>query len=120
MAPGDYTVRLTVDGAAFTQPLIVRMDPRVQASPAEIQDQTALAVRLWDGINRAADGIERGGANADALTRLSGNLTRLMQVVDDVDRAPTSPVREAAIEALAELDRLVGPPRGRDSQAGGR
>jgi photosystem II stability/assembly factor-like uncharacterized protein len=112
VAPGSYTVRLTVDGVSYTQRLDVRMDPRVQVSLAELADQTALAVRLWNGINRAADGIARGGANAGALRRLSGNLTRLMQMVDDVDRAPTSQLRAAAAEALSEIDRLAPPDRG--------
>ena len=32
--PGTYTVRLTVDGVARTQPVTVRMDPRVKSTPA--------------------------------------------------------------------------------------
>ena len=28
--PGDYTVRLTVEGKSYTQPLVVKMDPRVK------------------------------------------------------------------------------------------
>jgi hypothetical protein len=26
--PGTYTVRLTIEGKSYTQPLLVRMDPR--------------------------------------------------------------------------------------------
>jgi hypothetical protein len=37
--PGDYTVRLTVDGQSHTQPLTVKMDPRVQTSAAQLQQQ---------------------------------------------------------------------------------
>src|SRR5437879_4544930 len=32
VAPGDYTVTLTVEGKTFTQPLTISMDPRVKAS----------------------------------------------------------------------------------------
>ena len=37
--PGNYTVRLTVAGQSHTQPLTVKMDPRVQTSEAALQQQ---------------------------------------------------------------------------------
>ena len=44
--PGDYTVKLTVNGQSYTQPLTVKMDPRVKVSQADLQKQfdTARAV----------------------------------------------------------------------------
>ncbi len=105
VAPGTYRVRLTVDGRVETQPLTIRMDPRVKTPALGIQQQHALAVDLLDGINRAADALERGGANAD-IRRLQGNLVQLMNVVDEADRAPTSQLRRAARELLAQLNRI--------------
>jgi hypothetical protein len=37
--PGNYTVKLTVNGKTYTQPLVVRMDPRVKTSTADLQQQ---------------------------------------------------------------------------------
>ena len=37
--PGAYTVKLTVDGKSYTQPLTVKMDPHVKTSQAELQRQ---------------------------------------------------------------------------------
>jgi len=37
--PGEYTLKLTVDGKSYTQPLTVRMDPRIGTSFADIQKQ---------------------------------------------------------------------------------
>jgi hypothetical protein len=34
--PGTYTVRLTAGGKVLTAPLLVKMDPRVKASPADL------------------------------------------------------------------------------------
>ncbi len=34
--PGTYTVRLTAGGKVLTAPLVLRMDPRVKASPADL------------------------------------------------------------------------------------
>src|SRR5439155_1392976 len=40
--PGSYTVRLTVDGMTLTQPLAVRMDPRLRPGPGALEQQFAL------------------------------------------------------------------------------
>ncbi len=37
--PGTYTVKLTVNGVSHTQPLIVKIDPRVKASTASLIEQ---------------------------------------------------------------------------------
>lgn len=54
--PGTYTVRLTIDGHSESQPLVVRMDPRVQASPADLESlhtqQMAMATSL-DALAKA-------------------------------------------------------------------
>src|SRR5262249_11473422 len=39
VAPGVYTVRLTADGKSYTQPLTVKMDPRVKTPAAGLQQQ---------------------------------------------------------------------------------
>ncbi len=54
VAPGRYTVALTVDGVAVTQPLIVRLDPRVTTPLADIARQTALSMRAYAAFNRLA------------------------------------------------------------------
>jgi len=41
--PGNYTVRLTVEGKTFTRPLTVKMDPRVKTPAAELQKQYRLS-----------------------------------------------------------------------------
>ena len=79
VAPGRYTVRLTVDGTVLTQPLVVRMDPRVRTPAAGIQAQHALAVRLWTGINAAADGIARA-RELQAAARTAGNSARAQEL----------------------------------------
>ncbi|HEU5452645.1 MAG TPA: glycoside hydrolase, partial [Terriglobales bacterium] len=45
--PGQYTVRLTAGGQTYTQPLTVRMDPRVKTSQADLQQQFDLAKPLY-------------------------------------------------------------------------
>ncbi|MFL6515232.1 MAG: WD40/YVTN/BNR-like repeat-containing protein [Chthoniobacterales bacterium] len=46
VVPGDYTVVLTADGKTYSQPMIVKMDPRVNMSSAQLQEQADLSQRL--------------------------------------------------------------------------
>jgi hypothetical protein len=45
--PGDYTIRLTVDGRSYTQALTVKMDPRVHAPEAALQRQFDASMRAY-------------------------------------------------------------------------
>lgn len=61
--PGTYTVKLTVGDKSFEQKVEVRIDPTVNASPADIQARYDLALKLKDMISavnlglRALDGV---------------------------------------------------------------
>ena len=46
--PGDYTIVLTANGKSYTQPLTVKMDPRVKMSAAELQNQFDLSRQLCE------------------------------------------------------------------------
>ncbi len=79
--PGRYTVRLTVDGIATTQPLTIKLDPRVTISPLALQQQSTLSLEMYDGIAtvqgvlgeitaaRAALALRKGEPAADSLDR---------------------------------------------------
>lgn len=47
--PGNYTVKLTVNGKTYTQPLTVKMDPRVKTTPLDLKTQHALSVQMYEG-----------------------------------------------------------------------
>jgi hypothetical protein len=48
VVPGRYEVVLSVDGRTYRQPLVVRLDPRVQCSQADLQAQLDLAMQITD------------------------------------------------------------------------
>jgi len=50
--PGSYTVRLSANGRSYTQPLAIKMDPRVQISSAGLRLQHDIGVRMNDAISR--------------------------------------------------------------------
>ena len=58
-APGQYTVRLTVDGETFTQPLTILRDPRSPGSESDIDLSVKMQLRIREDINRAADTVNQ-------------------------------------------------------------
>jgi photosystem II stability/assembly factor-like uncharacterized protein len=51
--PGEYTLKLTVNGESYTQTAAVRNDPRSPATPAAVLAQNALLMKIYDGIKAA-------------------------------------------------------------------
>jgi len=49
-APGEYTVKLTVNGRNYTQPLTLKMDPRVKTPAVGLAQQFELSKAMYDGI----------------------------------------------------------------------
>ena len=50
--PGAYTVKLTVDGKSYSQPLTLRLDPRVTTPPAGITKMFEIAMGCYEGIGK--------------------------------------------------------------------
>jgi hypothetical protein len=69
VAPGAYTVRLTVDGKSSTQPITVKMDPRVKETLA-IQQIYTLTTQMEDGAMAAEAAARDARAAADKLRQL--------------------------------------------------
>jgi hypothetical protein len=47
-APGRYTVRLTANGKSYTQPLTLKLDPRVKTPALSVLQQSRLSQQLYD------------------------------------------------------------------------
>jgi hypothetical protein len=79
--PGEYTVRLTVDGKTLTQPLTVKMDPRVTAPPAELERQFRLSMQCTEGsaaARRAATQARSLRAQTERLRAKAGELAETL------------------------------------------
>jgi photosystem II stability/assembly factor-like uncharacterized protein len=113
--PGRYTVKLTVSGVSQTQPLLVKVDPRVKTPRAGLEQQFALSRRLYDTIGRLFDAIQQrppapgaaiappggGRGGGDPLRNLHGQLLSVYNQVQDADVAP-APVATAAADTLMQ------------------
>jgi len=86
-APGRYTVRLNVDGRAYTQPLEIALPPASHGTEADIQSSVRLQLKVREDISAVSDmtnQIERLRKQiedqrkphpaADAMERLDGKL----------------------------------------------
>jgi photosystem II stability/assembly factor-like uncharacterized protein len=107
VAPGLYTVRLTVDGRVSTQHVRVAMDPRSHMSQAQLGGQYAVARQLatyMDRTHAAALAARKGKANAkgDALDSAWAKCAQLLDQIDGVDAPPTLQERQAFALAIAQ------------------
>ena len=59
VAPGKYTVRLNVDGQAYTQSLPVLRDARAPGSEADLELSVKTLLRIRADINQVADSINQ-------------------------------------------------------------
>lgn len=92
--PGQYTVKLTIDGRSFTEPLTLKMDPRIKRTFAELKLQFDQAMKVVALMARA-----QSGGKAD----LNGELARLLDVIEGCDCAPTPQV----VVAVAEIEKKL-------------
>jgi len=99
--PGDYTVRLTVDGTTGTAPLHVALDPRVDASQADLEAQLALMLKL-----RRAMTDEHLAFNAIAGVREQLGVLERQLSSDDGDPDVLAAVRDLDARADSVATRL--------------
>jgi photosystem II stability/assembly factor-like uncharacterized protein len=97
VAPGRYTVELSVGSRAFTEPLEVRMDPRVTVTRAALDHQLALALRLTGAMHR----------DLVALRRIRTMRTQLGQM-RAASRDSTTPAARQAAALDSSLAVLAG------------
>jgi photosystem II stability/assembly factor-like uncharacterized protein len=85
--PGNYTVRLTVDGKTSDAALVVKMDPRVKASSAELQKKFQTESHLASIVNESTKALQQAGSIRAQLDKLNsqGN-TRLKSSVEDFQK----------------------------------
>jgi hypothetical protein len=91
--PGNYTVKLTIDGKSYSQSLVVKMDPRIKTSAADLRKQFEMQSGSVGGMNESYEALfqiksvrvqlkERAakaaqGALADAISALDKQASEL-------------------------------------------
>lgn len=121
--PGDYTVRLTVGGQSYSQPLTVRMDPRAPITRAGLTLQRDIGIRLSNAIARdfAALGeirrqrallwTQRTGAKTGTV---ADSLTALDTALAAIESAPGNRSAESLVRLNGELADVLDTVEGAD------
>jgi len=67
VAPGAYQVRLTVAGRSYTEPIEVKMDPRVKFAALDLTQQAALERQIVEAMNQGFAAVQQIGALREQL-----------------------------------------------------
>jgi hypothetical protein len=84
--PGQYTVVLTANGKTYSQPLTVKMDPRVKTSTASLEQQFKLSQQLYSQLQTLVPATEQATAANKQLKEIRQKLTEgtLAAAVDQI------------------------------------
>jgi photosystem II stability/assembly factor-like uncharacterized protein len=131
VTPGQYTLKLTAGGKSYTQPLTVKMDPRIKTPPVGLLEQFRLATRLTSMLHRdyqvlqevrelrtrlksedpeleqQAAAIEGGAQGSEGLSRLNGEMVTALDIVEGADATPTTQMVAAVADLQRKLDALI-------------
>jgi photosystem II stability/assembly factor-like uncharacterized protein len=110
--PGRYTVKLTVEGKSYTQPLVLKMDPRIKTSEANIRKQFAMQTGSVEGMNQSFKALEqvqsvRAQLKERATKAGKGSLGDSIAALDK---------RVAELEGAAQSAFFGLPPSGRQAE----
>lgn len=88
---GTYTIRLTVDGKSYTQPLTLRLDPRVKTPAAGLLQLATLSREMYERAHDAHQAYVEARALSAALQQAGGSDADALRA--DVDSLAPAPVR---------------------------
>jgi photosystem II stability/assembly factor-like uncharacterized protein len=91
--PGNYTVKLTVDGRSYTRALTVKMDPRLKTSLEDLRKQYAMQLGASQGMDESYE----------ALEQVMSVREQLKEIAPKVEGKPKDKAR--LTEAISALDK---------------
>ncbi len=103
--PGVYTVKLTIDGKTYSQPLTIKMDPRVKTPLAGLQEQSRLATKITNMLHQTAQ-----PGNED-LKKLNGQLVEVLEAIEGADATPATQAVAAVAALEHRLNQLLAKPQ---------
>jgi photosystem II stability/assembly factor-like uncharacterized protein len=109
---GNYTVKLTVEDKSYTQPLIVKMDPRISTSRADLAKQFEMQSGAVEGMNQSYETLQqvqsvRAQLKDRAAKAAKGALADAIALLDK---------QAAELEGGAQSAFFGLPPSGRQSE----
>jgi photosystem II stability/assembly factor-like uncharacterized protein len=103
--PGQYTVRLTVSGQTFSEPLVVKMDPRVKASQEDLALEFQKQQLLAGMLTQNTEAITEARALREQIQKLTGKTTGASAGGNAVSSAEK--ISGTLADAVAALDKRL-------------
>jgi hypothetical protein len=73
VVPGTYNVTLTYGTTTQKQPVVIKLDPRLSTTQAELQQRFDLQMRLHDAVNRLDTNLNQAIDARDSLVKAVAN-----------------------------------------------
>src|SRR5437867_1580053 len=105
--PGRYSIKLTANGKTYTQPLTVKMDPRVKTSPEDLRAQFELESKISDAMHRSYAALQQVRVLRQQLGKLKGHAGDLESDVNSLEQ------KIAELEGTEEGSTFLSTPQGR-------
>ena len=93
VAPGEYTVKLTANGQTYTQPLTVKMDPRIKTPAEDLKLQHSISMQCWTSMSVIGDTQKQARDLLTQLAALSDNKGvdgKLAEMIKDLSQKVSS------------------------------
>ncbi|PYU67751.1 MAG: hypothetical protein DMG49_17890, partial [Acidobacteria bacterium] len=104
-APGNYTVKLTTNGKSSTQPLTIKLDPRVKAPQDALVRQFGLASKLAARLGEVSLALQQVSdlrKQIDARRKEAGGNTELLTPLQELEKRV-----ESAVEPDSDADFML-------------
>jgi photosystem II stability/assembly factor-like uncharacterized protein len=111
--PGSYQARVTADGHAVTQPFTIVMDPRTKVTPAELQEQFNLAIKVRDRVSEANEAVV---AVRRVREQVNDRIEKAKFAERDTSRTPVTTALESLKMKLTGVEEAVYQVRNRSGQ----
>lgn len=114
---GNYTVKLTVDGKATSQPITVKIDPRVKTSILDLKQQYDLSLGCYEQRREVLATLKSTKSIKDKtkqiseleteLSKVNGSLGAVFNILQDTDMKPTTQAVLSANESIKKAKELL-------------
>jgi photosystem II stability/assembly factor-like uncharacterized protein len=103
--PGQYTVRLTVRGQTLSEPLTIRMDPRVKTSEEGLEVEFQKQQHLAEMMTQSTEAVTQARALREQLQKLTGKVPG--STASGVTSSPTEKISGPLADAVAAFDKKL-------------
>ena len=112
VAPGEYMVKLIANGKTYSQPIVVKQDPRVKTPAVAMQQVYTLSRAMYYEAAAAIKAIGDGSGDTDLATPVR-ELTGVMNILQGADVQPTAVQLKAIAAARGAVARAMARHGGR-------